>query len=111
MAQKYNLKPSLIKIMFDIAYMRGPRKDIETKAKEILNWKPKYSFQDLVKEMVVKDIEKSQSKKISEKVRGRFSMTIDKFNMKEMQGQISLCKYHREARISHHFNREVASSR
>src|SRR3989344_4702523 len=36
MAKKYNLKDSLIKIMFDIAYMRGTRKNIEKKAIEIL---------------------------------------------------------------------------
>jgi len=35
-----------------------------TKAKEILNWKPKYSFSMLVESMVKADIERTKSKKI-----------------------------------------------
>jgi len=35
-----------------------------SKAKEKLGWKPKISFNDLVKEMIVKDLEEAEKEKI-----------------------------------------------
>lgn len=63
----YNLKLGSTIVEVDSRYFRPTEVDIlkgdATKARKMLNWKPKYSLKDLVKEMVYSDLELMKKEK------------------------------------------------